>query len=280
MAMETFRTAILGRTGRRVGRLGIAASYGLGGAGVEAAIDSGVSYIYWGSLRKREFGRGVRAAIARGRRDDLTIVVQSYSRLGSLVRPSLECALRALGIDHADVLLLGWWNRRPPARILDAALRCKERGLVRHLALSTHHRPLAGALADDSPFEVLHVRYNACHRGAEREVFTSLPAARDPAGTPRAAGIVAFTATRWGTLLAPPPDAPPDLPVPRAGDCYRFVLSNPAVDVCMTGLADEAQLRHALAALEKGPMTEEELTWMRHFGDVLYRGGKGARNLV
>jgi predicted aldo/keto reductase-like oxidoreductase len=272
-ATTTFTRGVLGRTGLPVFRLGIAASYGLGEAGVEAAVEAGVDYVYWGSMRTKSFGRGVKNLLGRGFRDRMKIVVQSYSRLASLLRPSLACALRRLGTDHADVLLLGWWNKRPSRRMVDAAVACREKGLVRHLAISTHHRPLAAELAGDSPFDVIHVRYNACHRGAEREVFPQLPP------PPRASGIVAFTATRWGTLLKAPRGLPPDVPVPTAGDCYRFVLSNPGVSTCLSGPKDEAELRHALAALEKGPMDDAELAWMRRFGDCVY-AANDVRNRV
>lgn len=276
----SFERAVLGRTGREMGRLGVAASYGIGASGVEMAVEAGVSYLYWGSLRTRAFGRGIRNCVRRGLRDRMTIVIQSYSRVGLLVRPSLECALRGLGIDHADVLLLGWWNAPPRAAIVDAARACREKRLVRWLGLSTHHRPLAADLAaETSPFDVLHVRYNACHRGAEREVFPRLPQGARPDGRPRAAGIVAFTATLWGSLLEPPPGLPPGVPVPTAGDCYRFVLTNPAVNVCLTGPKDDGEMRDALAALEKGPMDEDELAWMRRVGDLRYAKGR-VRNIV
>ncbi len=47
----------------------------------------------------------------------------------------------------------------------------------------------------------------------------------------------------------PPGEAPL-----RAADCYRFVLGNPDVQVCMTGPADDAQLDEALSALAEGPL--------------------------
>ena len=58
--------------------------------------------------------------------------------------------------------------------------------------------------------------------------------------------------------------------IPTAGDCYRFVLSNPAVDVCMTGPASAAQFQEALDAWERGPMSAEELAWMRRVGEAKY----------
>jgi aryl-alcohol dehydrogenase-like predicted oxidoreductase len=57
---------------------------------------------------------------------------------------------------------------------------------------------------------------------------------------------------------------------PTAGDCYRFVLSHPAVDVCMSGAKTVDQMRANLAALEAGPMSPVELDRMRRIGDFVY----------
>ena len=64
---------------------------------------------------------------------------------------------------------------------------------------------------------------------------------------------------------------PPGERVPSATDCYRFVLSNPAIHVCMTGPANEAHAAEALRAIELGPMNEEELAWMRRVGDYIHK---------
>ena len=81
----------LGQTGLEVGRLGMASSYGVSARAVEQAFERGVNYLYWGSLRARPFGQGIRAALARAqRREDLVVVVQTYSRVASLIRPSVE----------------------------------------------------------------------------------------------------------------------------------------------------------------------------------------------
>ena len=51
-----------------------------------------------------------------------------------------------------------------------------------------------------------------------------------------------------------------------AGDCYRFCLSSRDVDVVLTGPKDVQELRQNLAALEKGPLSEDESRWMRDYG--------------
>lgn len=254
-----FAPRTLGKTGLRVGPLGLGASYGVGDADIEWAVDHGCNYLYWGSLRRRGFGRGL-AHVLRARRQDVVLVVQSYARVGLALKVSLERALGQLGTDYADVLLLGWWNGAPWGGVAEAAARLREAGKTRFIGLSTHKRPLAGQLVGDAAglVDVVHVRYNAAHRGAEKEVF--------PHRVPGGPGLVAFTATRWGALLKPQLDGH----TPTAGDCYRFVLTEPAVDVCLSGPRNGDDVRAAVAALARGPMTLDERGWMRAVGDRVY----------
>jgi aryl-alcohol dehydrogenase-like predicted oxidoreductase len=240
----------------------MAAGYGVPAAAVERAFDRGVNYLYWGSVRRGPFGQALRNL--KQQRDRMVLVLQSYSRVAALMAPSVEMALRKLNFEYADVLLLGLWNHKPPQRILEASAKLRERGLVRHIAISTHHRPLVAQLAADPNVGIVHVRYNAVHKGAEREVFPLLQS--NGAGP----GIVAFTATSWRQLMNPK-KVPPGERVPTATDCYRFVLSNPAVDICMTGPANATHADDALRAAELGPMNEEELTWMRRVGDFIHK---------
>ncbi len=255
-------TRILGRTGLEVGRLGMASSYGVPSQAVEQAFEQGVNYLYWGTFRRGSFGQALRNL--KPWRDRMVLALQSYSRIAALMSPSVEIALRRLGFEYADVLLLGLWDHMPPQRILDAGRRLRERGLIRNIAISTHHRPLVSSLSAGSDVGIVHVRYNAVHTGAEREVFPLLSAngARP--------GMVAFTATGWRQLLDPK-RVPPGERTPTATDCYRFVISNPAVDVCMTGPANQAQAAQALRAMELGPMNADELAWMRRVGDFIHK---------
>jgi aryl-alcohol dehydrogenase-like predicted oxidoreductase len=54
-------------------------------------------------------------------------------------------------------------------------------------------------------------------------------------------------------------------------DCYRFVLTNPLVDVCLTGPSTAEQMEANLKALELGPLAEDEMQWMRKIGDSVHR---------
>lgn len=258
--------SVLGRTGLRVSRVGFGSSYGAAASAYERAFEHGINYFYWGSRRRDQMADAIRH-IARSHRDDLIVVLQSYARVGLAMRVSIESALRSLKIDHAEVLLLGWHNWAPSPRILDAALALQRRGLVQHIALSGHHRPLFATLIDDARIGIWHVRYNAVHRGAEREVFPALDA-RDVARRP---GVVTYTTTRWGHLC----DAsrtPRGVRTPDGTDCLRFALSEGHVDTAISGPATAGHVDQAIRALELGPMSDDELAWMRRVGDHIYKG--------
>ena len=185
----------LPHTDLEVGRVGLGSSFGLDASDLEYAFDHGINYFYWGSLRRPGFGEGIRR-LARRRRDEIVVALQTYLRWpGTVVTQSIEGGLWWLGLDYADVLILGWHNQRPPQATIDAALELKARGRVRYLLLSSHNRPFFPEMARENLFDLFMVRYNAANRGAEDDVFPKLPKGR------RRPGIVAYTATRWGTLL-------------------------------------------------------------------------------
>jgi len=134
----------LGWTGLKVGRLGLSASYGMPAAAVEMAFERGMNYLYWGSLRRGAFADALRHL--KPQRERMVLVVQSYMRMGSLVEGSVERALKAIGYEYADVLLLGWWNGPVWSNVLAAARRLKERGLA--------HTERALAALEQGPMDV------------------------------------------------------------------------------------------------------------------------------
>jgi aryl-alcohol dehydrogenase-like predicted oxidoreductase len=252
----------LGKTGLQVSRIGLASSYGLGADGLQEAYEEyGINYFYWGTLRKESFGEGIRC-LAQRKREDLVVVIQSYARLAGMLTSSLERALRRLKLDHADIFLLGFHSRLPSHRIMDAALRLRDQGKARFIGVSCHRRSTFRQYVNDGIFDMVMFRYSAAHRGAETEILPHM-------SVPNRPGTVAYTATRWGQLLDPK-KIPPGEAIPRASDCYRFVLSQPHVDLCMSGPANVKQMKEGLAALERGPLSEDETAWMRRIGDAIH----------
>ena len=262
--MDFAERRTLGRTGIQVSRLGLAGGYGISGKGVEKAYhEYGINYFYWSTPRRPGMGEGLRA-LAQKHRDDIVIVLQTYDHFGLVTGRSVQKGLKALGVDHADVLLLGWHNRHPGKRLIDAIQKEKDAGRVRFIALSGHNRKLFGHLAGmkDSPIDIFMARYNAAHRGAEEEIFPHLPKSNRP-------GVTIYTATRHGSLMKPKKMPSGEEPM-TAADCYRFVLSHPDVDLCMTGPANEAQLDEGARALKLGPLSDDEMTRIRRIGDYVH----------
>jgi aryl-alcohol dehydrogenase-like predicted oxidoreductase len=129
----------------------------------------------------------------------------------------------------------------------------------------------------DARYDIWHTRYNAVHRGAEREVFPTL----EGCATAERPGVVTYTTTRWGHLCDPA-RTPDGENTPTGTDCYRFALSAPHVDVALAGPASEEQMDQALRALDLGPMDEDELAWMCRVGDHIYGrdSSSGVRDAV
>ncbi len=265
--MTELRTRVpFGETGLQVCRLGIGSSATHDSAMIEEAVDQGVNYLYWGSIRRSAFGQAIKN-VARKKRESVVLTVQSYTRVAALLAPSIEIALRRAGIEYFDFLLLGKWDSPPGPALIDAAQRLVDKGKVRHLMMSTHNRPSLREHfrlfeAKQSPFAAFMLRYNAVHRGAEDDVFPHVPQSPRP-------GIVAYTATRWGHLLDPKKMPEGELP-PPARDCYRFALSHPAANLVLCGPANREQMQEALSALDAGPLDPDEMARMHRIGDHVY----------
>jgi aryl-alcohol dehydrogenase-like predicted oxidoreductase len=264
--MDFKKKTTLGRTGLQVARLGISSSFGAPAAAFEQAFDQGCNYFTWGTFikgRSSAMRDAIRTIVRKGRREDLVIAMLSYAHSAFLTERFFVRGLRDLGVEYADILILGYYPRRPSQRVIDGALRLKDRGMARFIGLTSHNRKVFPQLHQEGLFDVFHIRYSAAHRGAEEETFPYLKGKDRP-------GVVSFTATAWKRLLKAKKMPPGEQP-PTAVDCYRFVLTNPAVDVCMMGARTIEQMRENLKVLDKGPMTKAELDRMRRIGDYIHR---------
>jgi aryl-alcohol dehydrogenase-like predicted oxidoreductase len=160
-------------------------------------------------------------------------------------------------------------RKPPPEKLINRMNRLRENGTARFVGMSSHERPLFGKIARgevEAPVDFFQIRYNAVHTGAEQDIFPHLPKENRP-------GILIFTATCWRKLLKPKLMPEGERP-PTACDCYRFVLSHPDVNVCLTGPSSVAQLDENLKALELGPLNEEEMARIRRIGKHIYGPAK------
>ena len=261
-AASDFLHTTLGRTGRRVFRLGLSGSYCRSEGTIRAGIEAGMNYIFLYRWHRRTVR--VLREVHPGNREKY-LVATGVANLGRwLIRRALENYLRDLRTDYIDVFHIFWVGAGGlTPKILDLLRRFKEEGKIRSFAISTHARKYAAELVQQAKLDVLMMRYNAAHRGAEGEIFPSLPLSQP--------GVVSYTATRWGMLLKRPRRWPATERIPTAGDCYRFVLSNPSVHVCLMAPPNARELRENLSAVSRGPLSAEDVEFMRRFGDAVHK---------
>jgi aryl-alcohol dehydrogenase-like predicted oxidoreductase len=265
---QTFSQTTLGRTGIPIRRLGLSASYWPGKKTVYHALDAGLNFFFCYGFD----GQMVRVLrdLSRTRRQDVVIATGAYNLIWGYpnLRRTLEKRLRQLGTDYLDVFLfLGVLKPKQfPEKVVEEMIRFREEGKVRAIGLSCHDRQFVGQLAEQGQLDALMMRYNAAHRGAEQDIFPHLQT-HDP-------GVISYTATRWSYLLRRPRGWPKGERISTAGECYRFVLSNNHVDVCLTAPRNLKQLRENLEVLAQGPLPVEDMDFMRRFGDVVHQTNK------
>lgn len=253
-----------GSTGIEVSPLGLSASYRPGKKSIHIAAEEGINLFFAFGI-DTQMSAALRE-IMPARREQFVLATGAYNYIwwAQNIRKTFEKRLRQFRTDYIDVFLfLGVMKPDEfPQRIRDDLHQLKAEGKVRAIGLSCHNRLFLGELAANGEMDALMLRYNAAHRGAEQDIFPHL-AAHNP-------GVLSYTATRWSYLVRRPKGVPTDARLPTAGECYRFVLSNPHVHCVLTAPRNERELRENLAAVRQGPLNEEDLAFIRNFGDVVH----------
>jgi aryl-alcohol dehydrogenase-like predicted oxidoreductase len=257
--------------GRPVCRLGLASytSSAITPDDVFHALDRGVNFLNWAGLAEGPSARDAFSSAVASlgtRRKSVVVCIQFGARDAADAAAELRSALATLGTDHLDVLTI-YYVERPeewdeitsPSGALGYLQDAKRDGIVRRLGVTSHQRKLAARMAQSGLLDCVMIRYNAAHRGAERDVF--------PVTTGLGLPVIAYTALRWGALLRPTLDDPPGFSVPRAPAWYRFVLQNSAVAVTLAAPQTRAELDEDLQVLEAtGPLPDEEYSSLADHG--------------
>jgi aryl-alcohol dehydrogenase-like predicted oxidoreductase len=139
-------------------------------------------------------------------------------------------------------------------------------GAVRLIGLTTHQRKLAAQWARSGKTDLLMVRYNAAHRGAEQDIF--------PAATELRIPVVTFTSLRWRALPGGTPADPESFVPPRAPEWYRFCLAHPAVSVALMAPGNREELDENLTLFRDWRVPDEgELEMLRSHGERVRKYG-------
>jgi predicted aldo/keto reductase-like oxidoreductase len=233
------------------------------------ALDRGIKFLNWCG-HPDALSRAV--AELGPRRSEVMVCVQFAARTAADARSELDTILRELRTDYVDVLTFyyveeeaEWQQIIAASGALEFCQEARRRGQVRMIGLTSHQRPLAARWAESGLLDLLMIRYNAAHRGAEQDVFP----VTDRLGMP----VVVYTCLRWGALLRPTPDDPPGFVVPPAPAWYRFALQHPAVAVALMAPDNRAELEEDLTVLEAGPLSEIEYERLATHGRRVRRHG-------
>ena len=278
--MSDFLSSPASHFGKAVCRLGLATrgGAGLGADDVLHAIDRGVNFLNWPGEADAPGGAdGLSDAIASlgPQRESLVVCVQFGARTAAEAAAELRTILVTLRTDYIDVLTLYYVERDDEWDFISQSggslgylQQAKQDGIVRRIGVTSHQRPLAARMAASGQIDALMIRYNAAHRGAERDVFPTTDARKIP--------VIAYTALRWKALLRPTPADPAGFVVPPARDWYRFVLQSPSVSVVLAAPNDRRELEETLPVLTvAGPLSETEYRQLAEHGERV-RGSAGS----
>jgi predicted aldo/keto reductase-like oxidoreductase len=246
------RTVLLAPGMPEVCRLGLATrgNTHLKSADVLRSVERGVNYLNWCGHPD-----GLSSAVAGmgSARGQVVVAAQFQSRSAAEAEREFASMLNELKTDYIDVLTLyyvesqGEWDELiAPGGAWEYLAEQKRRGRLKMIGLTSHQRALAAGWAQLEKLDLLMIRYNAAHRGAERDVF---PVTKIP--------VVTFTGLRWKALLDRTPDAPPDFAPPSAVECYRFCLARPDVALALAAPGNRKELDEDLAMLDDWRAPEE-----------------------
>ena len=213
---------------------------------VEWAIARGINYLNWCGQPD-----GLSRAVARigTARRQVVVAAQFEARCARDAEREFASMLHELQTDYIDVLTLYYVESREeweaiiaPDGAWNFLAEQKRCGRLKLIGLTSHQRELAAAWADSGKLDLLMVRYNAAHRGAERDVF--------PVTQQRQIPVVTFTGLRWKALIHSTPDDPAYFVPPSANECYRFCLAHPAVAVALAAPGNRSELDQTLVLLD------------------------------
>ncbi len=258
------RLATLGRSMPSVSRLGLATR---GNTRLDArdaawAVERGVNYLNWCG-HDDGLANAVRERLVK--RERVVLAMQLESRSRREAERELRRAARTLRTERLDVVtfyyvedLREWEEITGPDGALEALLQARTEGRLGLIGLTTHQRPLAAHCAASGKLELLMVRYNASHRGAEQDVFPVTQRLKIP--------VVAYTAQRWGALSRATPDDPAGFAPPPPREWYRLALAQPAVSIVLAAPDGRGELEEDLKLLDdwRAPRPEEVESLIAH----------------
>ncbi|BAZ11190.1 hypothetical protein NIES4071_30160 [Calothrix sp. NIES-4071] len=236
---------------------------------VRLAFDSGINYFFFYDSDNDSFLEGLKTLLTK-QRNSVLVATGSEARDINTLRQYLEQVRRRLSTDFIDVFFIEYVSPNDDVNdlraVLDELESWKQQKLIRYVGASTHNHNIALQLIENKACDVLMLRYNMAHRKIEEDVLPAAYSSNIP--------VVAFTCTRWGSLLAGHPNWHSSLPT--ATDCYRYALHNQAVKLALTAPQSVSQLQENLSVLNAPSLSPEEVEQWQSYGALIYGTGRDA----
>ena len=233
------------------------------------AFRRGINYFdtapgYFQGKSEQIFGRAVPEMKRSG--SPFYLSTKSNKADGSEVRRELEVSLERFGVDAVDffhcwyVLTPEDWERRKKGGAVDAILRAKEEGLIRHAVFSTH---LPGdeirRVIEEGWFEGVTLGYSAINFPQRAEGIAA--AGENGLGVvvmnPLGGGAIPQNEEAFGFIRVRPGQTMVDA-------ALHFLWSDPRISVALVGCRNRSDVDDAVRAAESfEPYTEAEIASIR-----------------
>jgi aryl-alcohol dehydrogenase-like predicted oxidoreductase len=236
---------------------------------VQIAFNSGINYFFFYDSDNDSFLEGLKKLLTV-HRNSILIATGSESRDINTLRQYLEQVRLRLNTVFIDIFFTEYLSPNDDINdtraVLDELRSWKQQGLIRYIGTSTHNSSIALQLIENKACDVLMLRYNMAHRKIEDSVLPAAYSSDIP--------VVAFTCTRWGSLLAGHPNW--HSLAPTASDCYRYALYNQAVNLALTAPQSVSQLKENLSVLNAPQLSTQEVQQWQSYGALIYGTGQDA----
>jgi len=152
---------------------------------VERAIARGLNYLNWCGNAD---AMSQTIASLGPERSKIVVAVQFQSRSAADATHEFDDILSELRTAYLDIVTLyyveseaEWHKIISPGGATEHLVAQEQAGRLHHIGLTSHQRRLAAGWAETGFLDLLMIRYNAAHRGAERDIFGDiLPSVKSP----------------------------------------------------------------------------------------------------
>jgi uncharacterized protein len=271
---------------REIGTTGLKASrVGVGGfafaitrqrdveRSIHRALDRGINYFDSARLYGTE---GKIGKALKGKRNEIILSGKCQFRGRKEAEESLHKSLSEIGTDHFDIFHIHgveneaeWEEIAKPGGLLDLWEEFQKQGKIRFIGTSSHDSQVLVRALKTGRIDLVYGRYNPTTRQNEDSAI--------PLSTRLNKGFITISALAWGIYSVPAEhhsflvkgkDMPP------AAAAFRYVLSNPDVDVVLAGVRNPEELDELIDTESLPPPDEEEKAQIIYQSERLGRGAE------